>query len=115
MARDEVQRVARMAETYDEIMANLPTVETVYHLTRKEVPVTTDPFARDGEFVKSLGGTTPNLKRRVTNELKKYNRSADHNTESKQIEELDVVTGYDAFGVVEPKTNPENYIHIYEM
>jgi PBSX family phage portal protein len=115
MAADKSERVARQAESYDEMVANLPTVNNVFHITREEKSVVTDPFAKDGEFAKSLGGLSPNLKRRVTNELKKFNRSADHNTESKQLDEAEIITGYDAFGVVEPPSNLETYIHIYEL
>lgn len=111
----ETQRVARMAETYDELVANLPTVDNVYHITRTETAIVTDDFAREAEFAKSLGGVNPNLKRRVTNELRKYNRSADRNVESKQIDEAAIITGYDAFGVVEPPSNPQTFIHIYEI
>lgn len=111
----EKQRIARQAETYDEILDNLPEINEILHLTKTEVKGSSDPFAQTAEFAKSLAGTTPNFKRRVTNELKKYNRSADRKTESKQIDEADVVTGYDAFGVVEPPYNLETFIQIYEM
>lgn len=112
----EKERVARLADDYEDIMANLPVIETVYKSGGVVYQtVATDPFAKDGEFVKSLGGTTPNLKRKVSNELKKYNRSADGSLESKRIDEAEIITGYDAFGVVEPTANPEAFIQIYEM
>lgn len=91
------------------------TIETVHTLSKTVVTEITDPFQRDGEFVKSLGGVQSNVKRRVTNELKKYNRSADKKTESKQIDSEGVITGYDAFGVVTPPHSLETLAKIYEM
>ena len=109
------ERVARLADDRDEILNNLPTVESVFSLTKTEVTENTDVFARSGEFVKSLSGTTPNFKRRVTNELKKYNRSNDHEAESKQIDDQTAVNGYDTFGVIAPPHSLESLAAIYEL
>src|SRR6478752_2472880 len=100
------ERVARLADDRDEILNNLPTVESVFSLTKTEVTENTDVFARSGEFVKSLSGTTPNFKRRVTNELKKYNRSNDHEAESKQIDDQTAVNETDP-SVFIPQPNPQ--------
>lgn len=112
------ERVARMAEPDDEKyeLYERPTIESVTTLTKKVVKDSNnDVFAQDGEFVKTLKGSTPAFKRRVTNELKKYNRSADKETESKQIEDSAVVDGYDAFGVIMPPHSLEGLAEIYKL
>lgn len=91
-------------------------VDDVFFVRKEEVSdETKDPFSRSGEWVKSLSGTTSNFKRKVTNELKKYNKSADGKTESKQIYDEREVTGYDAFGVVQPIHNMDTFIDLYEL
>lgn len=96
---------------------DLPTIEHVFTVTKTEVPngEVTDAFAQPGNFVKSLSGTNPNFKRKVTNELKKYNRSADGTVGSKQIDDTWEVTGYDAFGVVTPPHSLEGLASIYTL
>ncbi len=105
-------RVARYAG--DDV---IPIIETVTTLTKTEVSngEYSDAFARPGEFAKSLSGTTPTFKRRVTNELKKYNQSADGSVSSKQIDDNIEITGYDAFGVVSPPHNLEGLAAVYEL
>lgn len=112
---EERKRIARMAESQDEVNDNLPTIERVYTITvtdAKEVVV--DPFAKKGEAIRSLEGTTPTFKRRVTNEIKKFHRSADGEVESKQLDDQSEITGYDAFGVVTPPHSLETFARIYE-
>lgn len=106
----ETKRVAKLDESPD-----LPEISHIYKITTIEKTDNTDVFAKDGEFVKSLSGTTPNFKRRVTNELKKYNRSADTKTESKQITDESVVSGYEVFGVAQPPHSLEALAQIYEL
>lgn len=92
----------------------LPVIEHVsFAKTREVSEAAEDPFAQPGAFAKSLSGTSANFKRRVTNELKKYNRSADGSVESKQIDDSTEVTGYDAFGVVQPPHGMEGLAEIY--
>jgi len=109
----EVKRIARMAEDED---SSLPVIENIFHATydapRRNVA---DPFEASGEIIKSLGGTTSNFKRKVTNELKKYHRSADHQVSSKQVDDASEVTGYDVFGVVTPPHSLEGFATIYEL
>lgn len=103
------ERVAKMVE--DE---NLPTIERVHFLTITEVrEESTDPFSQPGHVIKNLRGTTPNFKRKVGNELKKYQRG--DGAETKQIEDITEVTGYDAFGVVTPPHSMEAFAKIYEV
>jgi PBSX family phage portal protein len=106
------ERVAKFAGD-DEI----PTIEHVYTVSKQVVDngEYADAFSKPAQFAKSLGGTTPNFKRKVTNELKKYNRSADGTVESKQITDEKEMTGYDAFGVVTPPHNLEGLAAVYEM
>jgi PBSX family phage portal protein len=105
-------RVARAVTDEEE---KLPVIENVYTLGKTEVvEEPADPFAAPAQVVKSLAGTTPAFKRRVTNELKKYNQSADGSVKSKQIEDEVQVTGYDAFGVMTPPHNLEGLTRVYE-
>jgi PBSX family phage portal protein len=115
------ERLVRMADDNEGIETPVedefvvPTIESIHTLSKSEVDngVYSDAFARQGDFVKSLSGTTPNFKRKVTNELKKYNRSADGKTESKRIDDSQEVTGYDAFGVVTPPHSLEGLASVY--
>lgn len=104
----------RVVRAVDDSEEELPVIEHVYMVSKQEVvDEPTDPFAQPGTFAKSLSGTNPAFKRRVTNELKKYNRSADGSVSSKQITDDDQVTGYDAFGVIQPPHNLEALTQIY--
>lgn len=95
---------------------NLPTIDHVYTLSKKEVTeVESDPFAQSATVVKSLSGTNATFKRKVTNELKKVNRSADGTLSSKQIEDGVEISGYDAFGVATPPHSLEGFAKIYEL
>lgn len=105
----------RIVRAVDAAEDELPTIDTVFKLGKTEVVEESfDPFAQPGHVVKSLAGTTPAFKRRVTNELKKFNQSADGSVKSKQIEDEVQVTGYDAFGVVTPPHNLEGLTKVYE-
>jgi PBSX family phage portal protein len=105
-------RIARAVDSADE---ELPSIDKVFKLSKTVVvEETPDPFAQPGAVVKSLSGTTPAFKRKVTNELKKYNRSADGTVSSKQIVDDNEITGYDAFGVVTPPHSLEGLAKIYE-
>lgn len=92
------------------------TIENVYTSNKTEVrEVETDVFLRKGEELKALTGVSPNTKRRITNELKKFGRSADGTVESKQLEDDNEITGYDAFGVVQPPHDLAEFAAIYEI
>lgn len=94
---------------------NLPVIDTVFHVDKVEVAkAITDPFAMSAQEAKGLSGTQPNFKRKVTTELRKYNRGTSGAT-SKQIEEENEISGYDAFQVVSPPYNPESFAQIYLM
>jgi PBSX family phage portal protein len=109
---DDKPRIARLAVESD---FETPTITQIYHVDRKDVVQNNDPFRVPAEDAKTLDGVNPNLRRRVTNELKKYNRSADGKIESKQLTDEQIFTGYDAFGVVEPPQNLETFTKIYEL
>jgi PBSX family phage portal protein len=108
---DLSKRVVTAVEDADESR----TIERVFTLSKKEVSTAdqTDAFAQPATFAKSLSGTNANFKRKVTTELKKYNRSADGTVESKQLEDNPTVTGYDAFGVVTPPHSLEGLATVY--
>jgi PBSX family phage portal protein len=108
----EERRIVRAVTDKDE---ELPVIDKVYTLSKTDVvEEPSDPFRAPAQVVKSLAGTTPAFKRRVTNELKKYNQSADGSVKSKQIEDEVAVTGYDAFGVMTPPHNLEGLAKVYE-
>lgn len=93
-----------------------PVIDTVKTLHKREVSNSEpDPFAQPAGVVKSLAGTNANFKRRVTNEIKKYNRSADGSVSSRQIEDVTEVTGYDALGVVSPPHNLVSLATLYAL
>lgn len=73
-----------------------------------------DPFSRNMNEVK-ISGTTPAFKRKVSNELKKYNRSADGEVSSKQLNEHNNVRAYDVFGVVQPPHKLESFVELYSL
>lgn len=98
-----------------DVTYTIPVIDEVFHLDLKQNIVNNDPFAKGAEEVKTLDGVNPNFKRRVTNELRKYNRSADKSTESKQLTDEEIFTGYDAFGVVEPLDSLEMFTEIYKI
>lgn len=105
-----LERVARLDESPD----GPQEVSYVFTLKKQEVTEkSADPFAQSGDYAKSLSGTNPNFKRKITNELKKYNRSADGKTESKQIDDTTEISGYDAFGVVTPPHDLEGLGKVY--
>lgn len=94
---------------------NVPTIERVSHLNiTVHSEGSSDQFARKGEEVKELEGTTPVFKRRVTGEIKKYLKGVE-GAESKTIHEQVYFTGYDAFDVVEPPYNLEYLAKLYEL
>lgn len=105
-------RVAKYAG--DEI-DELPTID---HVTTLKTRVTSsgngDPFAAPAEQVKSLPGTDAVFKRRVTNQINKFHRGLD-GAESKQIQEKEFITGYNAFDVIEPLHNLEYLAKLYEL
>ena len=71
-----------------------------------------DAFSKPAEELKGFNGTTPAFKRSVTNKIKKYHRGQD-GAESKQIQEKEFPTGYDAFDVVEPPYNLDYLAKVY--
>lgn len=75
----------------------------------------TDDFNKSLESVRMNSGISPSLKRKLTNELKKFNRSVDKDVESRQIDEKQYLTGYDAFGVIEPPHNLDTFVQLYEI
>lgn len=82
------------------------------HITQAKVE-DTDMFNQEATVVSKFQGTDAVFKRRVTNELKKFQRSVDGKTESKKIEED--FTAYDAFGVVTPPYNLDYLSKLYEI
>lgn len=107
--------VEHTARAVGEEEEELPVIEQIFTLKKTEITEgSADPFAQSGQFVKSLSGTTPSFKRKVTNELRKVNRSADGTVGSKQVDETADITGYDAFGVVTPPHSLEALARVYE-
>jgi PBSX family phage portal protein len=77
----------------------------------------TDPFAKDAQFVRSLTGVSVNKKRAIaarSNRLQKRYESQDGEVASKKIED-DIITGYNAFEVVQPPYNLDYLAKLYEL
>jgi len=103
---------ARLADDQDDIFE----IEQIFSADIKEVAaVAPDPFAKTGDDLKSIRGVSSGQKRQITNELRKYNRNADHTAQSTQINEAELITGYDIFGVVNPPHPLDSLIKLYEM
>lgn len=103
-------RIAKVAED-----VALPEVPYVGLGSSKTVSVNNDDFAKSAEDLKSLSGTDAVFKRKVTNDLKKFQRSRDEQTSSKAINEKVFYSGYDTYGVVEPPYNLYNLAKWYEV
>lgn len=90
-------------------------IDTVHFITknvvREEIP---DDFARPAEDLKGLAGTDAVFKRRVTNQIKKYQRGQD-GTESKQVQDKTFYSGYDTYDVMQPPYNLEYLAKLYEL
>lgn len=104
-------RVVKYAE---EDAVDMPVIEHISILNKKTVTEHGDEFSKPAQELKSLPGTGPVFKRRVTNEIKKFHRGID-GAESKQIQEKEFITGYNAFDVIEPKYNLEYLAKLYEL
>lgn len=74
-----------------------------------------DDFAKSAEELNVLKGTSPGFKRSITASIKKFQRSRDEQTQSKQINEKVFYSGYDQFEVVEPAYNLSNLSKLYEV
>jgi len=73
-----------------------------------------DPFNKKAEALRTLEGTSPAFKRRVTRELQKYQRGID-GAETKQLNPTySAGTGYSHFDVAIPPYNLEYLAKIYE-
>lgn len=90
----------------------VPVIEGIKYLSTKVNTENADDFAKPAEELKSYSGTDAVFKRRVTGEIKKFQRGVD-GAESKTIHEKQFLTGYDAFDVVEPPLNLDYLAKIY--
>lgn len=98
-----------------------PTIDSVGVLSKRIETQHADDFAKPAEeFAAPAGsseafsGVNAVFKRRVSNELKKFNRG-EGGAESKRIDEKQFLSGYDAFDVVEPPYNQDYLAKIYEL
>lgn len=107
-------RVATAVEDDNDKSIELPEINHIGALTVTSAPSEyQDPFSIENDKIKAVAGTDGVFKRRVTNDLKKFHRATD-GTSSKQVED-NVITGYDAFGVVTPKYNLDYLAKLYEL
>src|SRR6476469_6840506 len=102
------ERMAKMAEEPE-----VPTVDGVKSpVVKSGAAGYEDRFSKNAEELKAFEGTSPNFKRRVSNQIRKLYRGTD-GAESKQIQENQFISGYDAFDVVEPNDNLEHLARLY--
>lgn len=72
-----------------------------------------DDFSKSAGELKAMGGIKPAFKRSLTNKMNKMRRGRD-GTESKEIQEEEFLTGYQAFNVIEPQYNFNYLASLYE-
>lgn len=98
--------------TEDNYLDELPEVNH-YAVGNFDTPKTTnaDPFMQNFEHIKGLAGTTPVFKRRLTNDMKKYQRGVDAGT--KRVE-TEIVSAYNAFDSVLPPYNLDYLARLYD-
>lgn len=107
------ERVVKVVDDDDD--ESTPVIDDIKFLkTVKLESENNDPFAVTGEDIKSLRGTDGVFKRKVATELRKARTSHDGSASSTQIDD-NVVTGYDAFGVVSPPYNLDYLAKLYEI
>jgi len=104
------ERTARVAEETE-----LPEVEHVGVGNTSYKVEPQDDFAKKAEDLRYLRGTDAGFKRSDTAKLKKFQRSRDEQTESKQINEKQWYAGYDTYEVVQPPHNLESLCKLYEI
>lgn len=91
----------------------LPVIDDIRQLAFTVTSNTSsDSFKKNAEDIKSYRGTDAVFKRRVANDIKKFQRGVD-GAETKQIQDKQFVMGYDIFDVVEPPYNLEYLAKIY--
>lgn len=86
----------------------------VSNLTTTTVVDDLDVFGKPAEELKGLAGTDAVFKRRVGNEIKKFHRGVG-GAGTKQIQEKEFVTGYNAFDVIQPPYNLDYLTKLYEL
>jgi len=72
-----------------------------------------DPFAVPASNIQKLNGFSPNVKRKNTRQIQKFQRGQD-GTESKK-NELEILMGYDITGTITPPYNLDYLAKIYEV
>lgn len=103
----------RVASPVNEV--GVPVIEHISTLsTKSELDEIVDRFSQPATELKSLSGTSAVFKRRVTNEIKKFQQSQS-GVESKQIKEETIFSGYNTFDVVEPPYNLDYLAKLYEL
>jgi PBSX family phage portal protein len=106
-----VERNVRVAEDDDR---EVPVVDGIRHLSLNVKSENTDDFSKPAEELKSLTGTDAVFKRRVSAQIKKFQRGQD-GAASKRVDEKTFITGYDMFDVKEPPYNMDYLAKLYEV
>jgi hypothetical protein len=104
------ERTAKVAE--DTV---LPEVTHIGFSSTKYTVDNNDDFAKKSEDLRYLRGTDPGFKRSDTAKMKKFQRSRDEQTQSKQINEKVFYSGYDTYEVVIPPHNLDSLCKLYEI
>lgn len=97
----------------DEWLESLPEVEAKVYNGDVLKSEDSDPFNQNFGEVKTLSGTTPVFKRRIGNQLKKFQEGQD-GAKTKRVE-TEQVTAYNAFESVLPPYNLEYLARLYEL
>lgn len=103
----------RIVSVAQEDNDSLPVIDNVYHLSlHSNSGKSADPFKANAEELRAYRGTSPVFKRKVTAEVKKFQRGAG-GAATKQVTDKEFLSGYDAFDVVEPPYNLDYLSKIY--
>lgn len=95
---------------------NLPVIDRLITADTKVVKADNgDRFAKDARDLKGMAGLDKIAKRRISNQITKFQRNADNTAGTKQIQEKSFITGYNAFEVVEPPYNLDYLTKLYEL
>lgn len=108
------------------VLAEEREVEVVDHIgivKTKSVGGYADDFDKPAEELKSLSGTDAVFKRKVTNDIKKFQKNMEiekfqrgtDGTSTKQINEKTFYSGYDTYDVIQPPYNLDYLCKLYEL
>lgn len=92
----------------------IPVIDNVKYLSTYSIENDTDEFNKSAEDLKVYSGTDSLFKRRVSTQIKKFQRGKE-GAESKQLVDKEFLTGYDTFEVALPPYNLDYLTKLYDL